>query len=114
MACKQMNEIRTLTFYNKGYHERVGYNRDGFGGNVSIFEALSPTFFFLSSVFDVHNYCIAFSFYYTGLVVYQCGLLNVSVLKQEVISRSRMYILSNPAGGWLILVVPVYPTYTQL
>lgn len=94
MACKQMNEIRTLTFYNKGYHERVGYNRDGFGGDVLIFEALSPTFFFLSSVFDVHNHCISFSFYYTGLVVYQCGLLNVSVLKQEVISRSRMHILT--------------------
>ena len=94
MACKQMNEIRTLTFYKKGYHERVGYNRDGSGGDVSIFEALSPTFFFLSSVFDVHNYCIASNFYYTGLVVYRCGLLNVSVLKQEVISRSRMYILT--------------------
>lgn len=91
--------------------KRVGYNRDGFEGNVLIFEALSPTFsFFLLSLTSI-TYCIAFSFYYTGLVVYQCGLLNVSVLKQEVISRSRMHILSNPAGGWLILVVPVYPLH---
>ena len=108
MACKQMNEIRTLTFYNKGYHERVGYNRDGFGGDVSIFEALSPTFFFLSSVFDVHNHCIAFSFYYTGLVVYQCGLLNVSVLKQEVISTHTHYLTQLVVGlyQWSLYTPP--------
>lgn len=52
-------------------------NKDGFGEEIAIFEALSPIFFLFYFIFTVPNYCIAFHFCDTGTIAHQYGLLNV-------------------------------------
>lgn len=69
-------------------------NGDGFGGEIFICEAFSHIFFTFYFTSTLHNYYIALSFCDASARAYQRGLLNMYIIKQEVISSSRKYTVT--------------------